>query len=225
MRDAAEVCVVRGWPRYGLYTGCEVIAVRVSTIAALVLSTILAPAAVSAQTQPDVVVVTGEGLVKAAPDQAWVTLVAEHRARNSREAQAQTAQSMTAIQQKLAAGGIAKDAIRTIAAELNIDAEWVNGRQVPKGYVARNIVEVRIDDVTKVGEVMDARGRERGDFRPGRSLRREAAGVARARRAEARHRRRAGARRGGRRRGPAGRSIGSPASKSPARVRCRRRNR
>jgi uncharacterized protein len=133
-----------------------VIAVRVSTIAALVFSTILAPIAVSAQSQPDVVVVSGEGLVKAAPDQAWVTLVAEHRARSSRDAQAQTAQAMTAIQQKLTAGGIAKDAIRTIAAELNLDAEWVNGRQVPKGYVARNIVEVRIDDVAKVGEVMDA---------------------------------------------------------------------
>ena len=146
---------MRGAAGSGLYTEGEVIAVRLSTIAALVLSTILAPTAVSAQTQSDVVVVTGEGLVKAPPDQAWVTLVAEHRARNSREAQAQTAQAMTAIQQKLAAGGIAKDAIRTIAAELNIDAEWVNGRQVPKGYVARNIVEIRIDEVTKVGEVMD----------------------------------------------------------------------
>jgi uncharacterized protein YggE len=131
--------------------------VRVTRIAALAFAvSMVSPAAASAQiVQPDVVVVTGEGVVKASPDQAWVTLVAESRARNSREAQSQTAQAMTAIQQKLAAAGIAKDAVRTIAAELNIDAEWVNGRQVPRGYVARNVIEVRIDDVTKVGEVMD----------------------------------------------------------------------
>ena len=101
------------------------------------------------------VVVSGEGLVKSAPDQAWVTLVVESRSRNSRDAQSQTSQTMTAVQQKLAGAGIPKDAIRTIAVDLNIDAEWVNGRQVPKGYVSRNVIEVRIDDVAKVGEVMD----------------------------------------------------------------------
>jgi uncharacterized protein len=119
---------------------------------------LVTPAVTAAQSQPaqpDVVVVTGEGLVKAAPDQAWVTLVTESRSRNSREAQAQTAQTMTAVQQKLAGAGLAKDAIRTIAVDLHIDAEWVNGRQVPKGYVSRNVVDVRIDDVAKVGEVMD----------------------------------------------------------------------
>jgi uncharacterized protein YggE len=116
----------------------------------------LAPATSLAQPQPDVVVVTGEGLVKAVPDQAWVTLVVENRSRNSKDAQSQVAQVMTAVQQKIAGLGIPKDAIRTIAAELNIDAEWVNGRQVPRGYVARNVIEARIDDVSKVGEVMDA---------------------------------------------------------------------
>lgn len=120
-------------------------------------ASLLTSTVVSAQTpQPDVVVVSGEGLVKSAPDQAWVTLVVESRSRNSRDAQSQTSQTMTAVQQKLAGAGIPKDAIRTIAVDLNIDAEWVNGRQVPKGYVSRNVIEVRIDDVAKVGDVMDA---------------------------------------------------------------------
>ena len=119
----------------------------------LVCVTTLAAAPLAAQTS-DTVVVTGEGVVKAAPDQAWLTLVVESRSRNSRDAQAQSAQAMTAVQQKIAAAGLAKDAIRTIAVDLNIDAEWVNGRQVPKGYVARNVVEVRIDEVSKVGELI-----------------------------------------------------------------------
>ena len=121
-----------------------------------VVMSLLPPTVAAAQApQPDVVVVTGEGLVKAAPDQAWVTLVVETRSRNSKDAQSQTSQTMTAVQQKLAAGGIPKDAIRTMSVDLSIDAEWVNGRQVPKGYVSRNAIEVRIDDVAKVGEVMD----------------------------------------------------------------------
>jgi uncharacterized protein YggE len=129
---------------------------HVLVVAFGIASPLLAPALIAAQPQqPDVVVVTGEGLVKAAPDQAWVTLLVESRSRNSKDALSQTSQTMTVVQQKLAAAGIPKDAIRTVSVDLSIDAEWVNGRQVPKGYVSRNAIEVRIDDVAKVGEVMD----------------------------------------------------------------------
>ena len=62
---------------------------------------------------------------------------------------------MTAVQQKLVAAGIPKDAIRTLAYDLQLESDWVNGRQVPRGYVARNTIEVRLDDITRVGEVID----------------------------------------------------------------------
>ena len=102
-----------------------------------------------------VVVVSGEGLVRAAPDQAFVTLAAESRNRNPKEAQAQNATAMSAVQQKLSGAGLAKDAIRTLSVQLDLESDWVNGRQVPKGYVARNMVEVRVDDVSRVGEIID----------------------------------------------------------------------
>jgi uncharacterized protein len=118
---------------------------------------VLAAWPVFAQTaQPEaVVVVSGEGLVKAAPDQAWVTIAAESRSRNPKEAQAQNAKAMTTVQQSLVAAGIPKDAIRTIAYDLQLESDWVNGRQVPRGYVARNTIEVRLDDITRVGDVID----------------------------------------------------------------------
>ena len=100
-------------------------------------------------------VVAGEGLVKAAPDQAFITLATESRSRNPKEAQANNAKVMTAVYEKLAAAGIPKDAIRTIAYDLQFESDWVNGRQVPRGYVARNMIEVRLDDITRVGEVID----------------------------------------------------------------------
>jgi uncharacterized protein YggE len=127
-------------------------------LAAIVFAgVVLAALPVFAQTaQPEpVVVVSGEGLVKAAPDQAWVTIAAESRSRNPKEAQAQNAKAMTTVQQNLLAAGIPKDAIRTIAYDLQLESDWVNGRQVPRGYVARNTIEVRLDDITRVGDVID----------------------------------------------------------------------
>jgi uncharacterized protein YggE len=102
-----------------------------------------------------VVVVTGEGVVKAAPDQAWVTFAVESRSKNPKDAQAQNAKSMTSVQERLVAAGIPKDAIRTLSYDLQLESDWVNGRQVPRGYVARNTIEVRLDDIGRVGEAID----------------------------------------------------------------------
>lgn len=112
----------------------------------------------SAQTstpQEPVVVVSGEGIVKAPPDQAFVTIAAESRSKTPKEAQSANAAAMTAVQQKIVSAGIPKDAIRTLAYDLQLESDWVNGRQVPRGYVARNSIEVRLDDMTRVGEVID----------------------------------------------------------------------
>lgn len=105
-------------------------------------------------TEPTVVM-SGEGLVKAAPDQAWVRLATESRSKNPKEAQAQNANTMAAVQQRLTGAGIPKDAIRTLSFDLQLESDWVNGRQVPRGYVVRNVIEVRLDDITRVGEVID----------------------------------------------------------------------
>ena len=115
-------------------------------------------ASAQSQTIPSneaVVVMTGEGVVKAAPDQAWVTLATESRSKNPKEAQAANTQAMASVQQKLMAAGIPKDAIRTLSYDLQLESDWVNGRQVPRGYVARNLIEVRLDDIARVGEVID----------------------------------------------------------------------
>lgn len=102
-----------------------------------------------------VVVVTGEGVVKAAPDVAWVTVGAESRSKSPKDAQAQNATAMSAVHQKLADARIAKDAIRTLSVDVQQEVDWVDGRRVVRGYVARNTIEVRVDDVTRVGDILD----------------------------------------------------------------------
>jgi uncharacterized protein YggE len=104
----------------------------------------------------DVIVTTGEAVVKTAPDRAFVTISVESRARAPRDAQKQNADAMTAVQQKLRSARIESEAIRTIAIDLTPEFDYVNGRQQLRGYLARNSVEVRVDTLDRLGEVIDA---------------------------------------------------------------------
>ena len=123
-------------------------------IASLLLSLLfLQPQAVP---EPPSIVVSGDGVVKVTPDQAWVRIGAESRAKNSKDAQQQNAAVMSAVQQKVAAFGIPKDAIKTVGIDLQLEFDFRDGRQTPRGYVARNTIEVRVDDLSKLGEVLDA---------------------------------------------------------------------
>jgi hypothetical protein len=123
--------------------------------ASLLLATTLANAQTPAVPTEPVVVVSGEGVVKAAPDRAFAAFSVENRSKDPKEAQAQNAKAMTAVQSRLAAAGLPKDAVRTLSYDLNLESEWVNGRQIPKGYVARNTIEVRLDEIARVGEIID----------------------------------------------------------------------
>ncbi len=126
-----------------------------TALVALLVVAASAAAQVNAPEAPTVIV-SGEGVVTAVPDQAWVRIGAESRAKISREAQSRNAEAMTAVQQKMTALGIPKDAVRTLAIDLQMEYDYANGRQTPRGYVARNTIEVRVDDFAKLGDVLDA---------------------------------------------------------------------
>ena len=127
-----------------------------AAVFALFASAALASAQGTAAPESPTVVVSGEGVVKAVPDQAWLNIGAESRSKVSKEAQSRNAEAMTAVQQKMTSLGIPKDAIRTLAIDLQMEYDYANGRQTPRGYVARNTIEVRVDDFAKLGDVLDA---------------------------------------------------------------------
>jgi uncharacterized protein len=127
------------------------------TVFLALLSLLLSSSIAIAQSaDPPQVIVTGEGIIKATPDQAWISIGAESRSKISKEAQQRNADAMTAVQQKIAGFGIPKDAIKTTAIDLQMEFDYANGRQTPRGYVARNTIEVRVDELTKLGDVLDA---------------------------------------------------------------------
>jgi uncharacterized protein YggE len=119
-----------------------------------------ATAPAGAQQQPSVserpvVVMAGEGVVQAVPDRAYVSISAESRAASPREAQRRNTELMKPVQDKLRSAGVPADAIRTTAYDLQFEYDWNNGRRIPKGYVARNTIEVRVDNIDKLGELLD----------------------------------------------------------------------
>ena len=99
---------------------------------------------------------SGEGVVQAVPDRAWITIGAESRASSAAEAQRRNTDAMTPVLNKLKSSGVPAEAIRTIGYDVQYEWDFVNNRRVGRGYVARNTVEVRVDAVDRLGELLEA---------------------------------------------------------------------
>lgn len=108
--------------------------------------------------QKPVIVTHGQASVKRAPDQAWVSVAAETRAASSAEAQRTAADAMTAVMAAITKTGLPADAVRTTGYSLQPDMQYKNGRARVRGYIARNQIEARVDDLTKLPAVLDAAG-------------------------------------------------------------------
>lgn len=134
---------------------------RQSLLVALLLplvstASVLAQTPMSQTPSQDLVIAAGQGVVKRAPDQAFVTVASEARSRLPREAQAQNARVATAIRARLADFSLPADAVRTLSVDMQPEFDWANGKQNLRGYLASNVIEIRLDDVNKVGDVVDA---------------------------------------------------------------------
>jgi len=133
---------------------------RISVKPFIAVFCLLFPALVSGQqlagTNPEpLVVVTGEGIVQGIPDRAWISVGAESRASTARDAQRRNAELMTPILDKIKTAGIPADAIRTIGYDVQYEWDYVNNKRVGRGYLARNTVEIRVDNIDRVGELLE----------------------------------------------------------------------
>jgi uncharacterized protein len=122
------------------------------------LAFVLAAGAASAQPvpSPDVIVAGGEAVVRRAPDVAFVAVAVETRARSPRDAQRQNADAMAAVVKRIGDAGVTRDALRTVGVRLEQEFDNANGKRVPRGFVARNALEITVGDVARAGEIADA---------------------------------------------------------------------
>jgi uncharacterized protein YggE len=126
------------------------------TVIAAALALIAASASAQQPTDlRDVIVTTGEAVVRRTPDIADLTVAVETRAKSPRDAQRQNADAMAAVAKRLGDAGIARDALRTVGLRLEQEFDNANGRRIPRDFLARNALEVTVADVNRVGEIAD----------------------------------------------------------------------
>jgi uncharacterized protein YggE len=110
--------------------------------------------------EPDVPILTvsGSGQSHVAPDEATVRLGVLAQATTAREAQDRVNRTAGAILEAIRKLGIPAERIQTSG--LNLGPQYAQGRSEASpritGYQASNSVSVRIDDLAKVGPVIDA---------------------------------------------------------------------
>jgi uncharacterized protein len=107
-------------------------------------------------TPPPSIVTQGEATLKRAPDRAWLTVSTETRDTSAAEARRRNADAMTGVQAALKGAGLAPDALRTTGFSISPEFDYNDGRSILRGYVVRNQIEVRVDDLDGLPRVLDA---------------------------------------------------------------------
>lgn len=135
-----------------------------SGLGALVAALLL-PLPLGAQTQPDehTVTVSATATVSGEPDRAVVVLAVENFAATAREAAAENARRTDAVIAALRRLRIPKENLQTAGYRLDPEYDYqrppeprAQGEDRLIGYRARNSVSVKLDDVRRVGEIIDA---------------------------------------------------------------------
>ena len=106
--------------------------------------------------QTPVIVTQGEAVVKRAPDRAWLTVAAETRDPRAADARKRNAEAMTAVQSALKSAGVQADALRTTGFSISPEFDYNDGRSILRGYVVRNQIEVRVDNLDRLSDIIDA---------------------------------------------------------------------
>jgi len=98
--------------------------------------------------------VTGYGEVTAAPDRATVTFAAVGRAETAQEAQQEMNVQLNGVLRALEAFGLPEGAVRTRQFALNPQYRYESGQSYIVGYEARTQLEVRLDQLERLGELV-----------------------------------------------------------------------
>lgn len=110
------------------------------------------------EARPNTVTVGGEGSVRRAPELARVRVGVTTEARTARAASEENARRMAAVVAALRSAGVPEERIQTVqlTVEPAYDYEQPQGRQVLRGFVARNVVEAATADLDGLGALLDA---------------------------------------------------------------------
>lgn len=128
-------------------------------LAAAFLALTLAAAGPALAESAAAITVTGEGKVSLAPDMATINLGVVTEGATAAEAMAANSTALAEVMASLAAAGIAPRDVQTSGLSLNPRYEESparNGEAAVTGFVARNVLTVRVRALDGLGSVVDA---------------------------------------------------------------------
>lgn len=124
----------------------------------------LASASLANNSEPQGLSVSGEGRASAAPDVAVLGLGVSAKASTVGAANSQAQQAMTALLDSLEANGVQEKDIQTTSFSIHPEYDYRNDEQVLTGYRVSHMLQVKVRDIDKAGEVIDDAVEAGGDL-------------------------------------------------------------
>ncbi|WP_318618291.1 SIMPL domain-containing protein [Sporosarcina sp. YIM B06819] len=105
--------------------------------------------------QRRVMTVTGIGNLTVAPDTAQIQLEVRTENKQLNHAQKENAYEMNQVIDSLLRLGIPREDIQTVSYNIIPQYDYIEGKQVFRGYEVTNAITVKITDIDQVGNVID----------------------------------------------------------------------
>ena len=106
----------------------------------------------------DSITVSGEGIVKAGPEEATLTVTVETDAPDARQALDENSKQTAQVLERLKAEGLDEASLQTSNVAVYPNRRWdpQSGKETLEGYRAQNSIRVILTDLTKVGDIFSA---------------------------------------------------------------------
>jgi len=121
--------------------------------------------------QAEGISVSGTGEASGSPDLALVDLGVSAEGETVKEARDTAANAMNDVLEAVKDDGVADEDIQTVQFRIEPEYEYPDGKQELIGFRVTNIVEVKVRDLDRVGEVVDDVAKAAGDVVQVQSLR------------------------------------------------------
>lgn len=106
----------------------------------------------------DTIAISAEGKVTALPDIATISVGVQTENKAVSAAQKENSTKMNAIIEKVKSFGVASEDIKTSNYSIYPQYDYVNGRQIERGYMVTQNIDVKVRNLDKIGDILAAVG-------------------------------------------------------------------
>lgn len=100
--------------------------------------------------------VAGEGRVSTEPNIAHIVIGVLTEGKNLQEAQRKNSQTSNEVIRSLLNAGVQEKNIRTTEYRIDNMYDYKDGQQIWRGYEVRHLLDIKVEDITKIGTTVDA---------------------------------------------------------------------